>query len=263
MGGRAKKGESSGYARDGGALEHQQKVALRQHRQFLFDADVDGSKSLVFEEFVVALPAHLRSKHSLSELRSWFALVDVDGSGEVTLDEYFRWSLSASSLVTGAGVIHSFEAYDASKNGKLEKHEFLRCAEDAGYGDAALQLWELLPRGSDGTLDYTKLIDSHQQVLVEDTSKGDTSLTTMKNMLCSLAWDDVKLDSLEQGEWTFQAHDHVALRTELTKLLRWHTISLSELFDAMCARKQASKQNSRCPCGALTSSPSHCSPSHC
>lgn len=40
MGGRAKKGESSGYARDGGALEHQQKVALRQHRQFLFDADV-------------------------------------------------------------------------------------------------------------------------------------------------------------------------------------------------------------------------------
>ena len=34
MGGRAKKGESSGYARDGGALEHQQKVALRHLQKY-------------------------------------------------------------------------------------------------------------------------------------------------------------------------------------------------------------------------------------
>ena len=74
--------KASGYARDEGTLDEQQRDAMLQHREFLFDADVNGDQQLSFEEFVSAMPAHIR-RHALSELRSWFALIDSDGSGEI------------------------------------------------------------------------------------------------------------------------------------------------------------------------------------
>jgi Ca2+-binding EF-hand superfamily protein len=211
-----------------GELVEDQQRQLRQHRAFLFDADVDGDGKLSFEEFVNALPTHVRSQNSLSELRSWFRLIDADGSGEASLNEYFSWSLSAASVVSGAGVINSFQKYDTNSTGRLEEVEFLRCVEEAGYGSTATELWNALPKGADGTLDYLSLIERHGSIL--DDNQQSSSL---KNMLCKLAWDG-NADSLEgQHHLTFVAHSVATLRTELTKLLRWHLISPSELFEAM------------------------------
>ena len=164
-----------------GELVEDQQRQLRQHRAFLFDADVDGD-GLSFEEFVNALPTHVRSQNSLSELRSWFRLIDADGSGVVSLNEYFSWSLSAASVVSGAGVINGFQKYDTNGTGRLEEVEFLRCVEEAGYGSTATELWNALPKGADGTLDYLSLIERHGSIL--DDNQQSSSL---KNMLCKLS----------------------------------------------------------------------------
>lgn len=57
----------------------------------------------------------------------------------------------------------------------------------------------------------------------------------MRDFLCSMAWDRAHPTSfaeeeLQQSGWTFEAFDEPTLRTELGKLLRWHGMSLSELF---------------------------------
>ena len=248
------------HAQDRGEPPAAAQEAMRQHRTFLFDADVDGDLNLSFEEFVSALPTHLRATRSLSDLRSWFDMVDGSRDGRVTLNEWFQFSLSASAIVTGAGVVQTFQRYDASGEGKLDKGEFFACAEDAGYGEFAAQLWDTLPKNPNGTLSYSSLINSHQSKIdlagtdeARDEEAGPEptraspgahapedkpSSCLIKSMLTDLAWTNVSVDLLsaqeaEQCAWAFDAPDAKSLRQELAKVLRWHSVRLSELFSAI------------------------------
>ena len=119
--------------------------AMRQHRDFLFDADTNCDGRLSFKEFVSALPKHLREEQRpLPELRSWFNLIDSDGSGSVSLNEYFQWSLSAASVVSGAGVIEGFAKFDENGSGHIEKISS-GDAQLKGYGEVAKELFNKLP----------------------------------------------------------------------------------------------------------------------
>lgn len=62
-------------------------------------------------QFVSALPMHLRLQRSNAELKSWFSLMDEDGNGHVSMNEFFAWSLSASAVITGTGIIQGFQRY--------------------------------------------------------------------------------------------------------------------------------------------------------
>ena len=78
---------------------------------------------------------------------------------------YFSWSLSASSIVTGSGVLNGFEQYDADQSGTLSESEFCKCAEDLGYGEMAKELWHSMPRVEGNRLNYSRVIASHLDML--------------------------------------------------------------------------------------------------
>ena len=118
------------------------------------------------------------------------------------------------------------------------------------YGEVALELFASLPHYPDGTLDYSEVIEGHLEILErgeEAASDGasaaagagsDREVSTMKNLLCALAWDTVSTDLFSEEEFEltkmqFDAPDAATLRLELTKMLRWHSLRLSELFDAI------------------------------
>ena len=110
---------------------------MRQHAMFFSEADANDDGQLDYDEFVAAIPAHVRSKRTAEELRSWFELLDEDGTGSVGRDEHLAWALNAASLASGAGVQKVFRRYDRDGSGQLSELEFCRAARDFGVGDHA------------------------------------------------------------------------------------------------------------------------------
>ena len=206
------------------------RAAMRQHASFFADANVAAmDQELTFAEFVDVLPAHLREQRPLADLISWFEMIDADGDGTVTLDEYFKWSISAASIVSGAGVVAIFKRYDADGSGRLDRSEFCRAAEDAGFGHGSAAMFEGMPKNPDGTVNYMDISAAREEL---------HNNPAMKEFLCALAWNraDGGLEAAAAaggGAIGFTATDPEDLRTELRKVLRWHTVRLSELFGAL------------------------------
>ena len=59
-----------------------------------YEADVDGSRTLGFDEFLTILPKQMRSTATPEELRSLFNSADSNGNGVITLDELFLFTLA-------------------------------------------------------------------------------------------------------------------------------------------------------------------------
>ena len=72
-----------------------------------------------FDEFVMyVLPRD--GDYSQETLNSWWRLLDIDGDGLMTKDEFFVYSLCASSRRAGAGLEAIFRSFDEDDSGKLD-----------------------------------------------------------------------------------------------------------------------------------------------
>lgn len=163
----------------------------------------------------------------------------------------------------GALQVHGFERFDKDNSGRLSEREFHLAAEAAGYGEVAEELFAALPREG-GVLNYRELIDNHtnlvSRALKQDHEKDseDGARRRSTNMMrdLSLAMQACSGNSvtahsellstteLQRSGFVLQADDVDTLRTELRKLLRWHTLTLAEfvaLLDPDHRRPMASQ----------------------
>ena len=69
-----------------------------------FEADVDGNTRLSFEEFASVVPPEHRPFMTDAMLRELFDSADSDGSGDISMDEFFIWTLGIVEHQTGSGV---------------------------------------------------------------------------------------------------------------------------------------------------------------
>ena len=69
------------------------------------DADADGNMRLDFDEFHAMLPVEVRDEFDSAQLRAWFDAADLDGSGELSMSEYFVWTLRNATETHGGNVI--------------------------------------------------------------------------------------------------------------------------------------------------------------
>ena len=200
-------------------------VLMRKHAISFKALDKDGDDAITFEEFLAAMPARILDMRSVAEIRSWFDIIDADSSGAVTMDEFFRWSLSATSLSSGSGILHTFERYDEDRSGVLTEREFCKAAEEMGYGKNASELFEAFPT-SNGTLNYLELL----------AQTNDLKTAEWKNLtrdfLCTMAWDSLDDTSVtvDTSGWTITAQDPEGLRQEVLALLTKHDVHLPDLF---------------------------------
>ena len=89
---------------------------------------------LDFAEFVAVIPVEQRQGFSEEQLREIFDSVDFNGSGDISMDEYFLWTLSIAAEKNSTGLEDIFKKYDKSGEGTLDAIEFARACEDMGFG---------------------------------------------------------------------------------------------------------------------------------
>ena len=107
---------------DFGTKDARMQALMQQHSALFEDADTDGDQRLSFQEFYLALPLHIREHHPLSEVVAWFTAIDTSGDGAVCLNEFFTFSLRASALGSGTGILRAFELFDENHDGRLSEH---------------------------------------------------------------------------------------------------------------------------------------------
>ena len=74
---------------------------VRNSAAAFLTADVNKDQALTFEEFVTAIPKETRDQHPDASLKALFEAADHDGSGDITRDEFFFWSLSNAMQFSG------------------------------------------------------------------------------------------------------------------------------------------------------------------
>jgi Ca2+-binding EF-hand superfamily protein len=97
--------------------------------------DLDANRKLDFEEFLKMQPASVHAKHSREEIRKWFDAADDNGDGELSIEEFFKWSLHKASQKFGETTLNTvFEKFDKDRSGYLNAWEFEQAATEMGFG---------------------------------------------------------------------------------------------------------------------------------
>lgn len=202
---------------------------MRKHDLFFGRADTDGDGRLSFDEFLGAIPERVRQMHSLSEIQAWFNLIDTDKSGFVSMEEFFRWSLSAASISSGSGIVQAFQRYDVDGSGSLDAREFRRICSEMGYEEHAGELLEVLPKTHDGRIDYRQLL---RQNAPSATSREGVEIT--KSFLMSMAWDTLEdTATIDTSGWQVTASTPDTIREQLLALLTEHGVHFSDFFELL------------------------------
>ena len=101
------------------------------------EADADGDNVLTFDEFLSMQPKTVRQEHSEEEVRAWFDAVDLDGSGTLSVNEFFLWTLQKEAMKDMKGMRAIFQSHDKNSSGCLDMGEFQRVCDELGFGAVA------------------------------------------------------------------------------------------------------------------------------
>ena len=124
--------------------------------------DTDGDHKLDFDEFCALVRDRESGDHTEEELRARFEQLDADGSGQVDLHEYVRYSLRDALSRSSSRVIDLFKQWDDDGSGEIEKGEFRKAIKAMGFNffanDAEIDLvFDDFDIDKSGRLDYKEL----------------------------------------------------------------------------------------------------------
>ena len=202
---------------------------MQQHWNFFQEADTSGDNELTVDEFYAALPRFVKEKHSAQEISTWFAMIDVNGNGKVSMAEYLQWSLLAASRAVGTKLLHVFQKADKTGDGKISKGEFKHVADKLGVGDYAHEIFTELPQRADETVAYEDIVSITNGIKL-------TSRPALCSFISAMSWssldEPVRVDT--EG-WSFGCTLHglespAQARKELRELLAEKDVRLSDIF---------------------------------
>lgn len=174
------------------------------------------------------MPAALRQQYAEYELHDIFNTVDTNSSGDVSMDEYFLWTLSCASETGGCGLEEIFAKYDGSGEGTLDAAEFAHAVEDMGFGSLGHDLFLELDTDEGGSISYAEIIKMLQDRTVAVGKECKRFLTAMA--FESPATIGVDLDT---HDWILDAKDHESLRKQIQGYLLDCSAKVSDLFNLM------------------------------
>lgn len=161
-------------------------------------------------------PRRIREQYSTADIRTWFEAADLDGNGELSINEFFQWSLSNAAEKYGASSLRAaFERFDTSGNGILNSYEFEQAAAEMGFGQVAGDIFRNLDTDNSGQITYDELLQAVQKNAPKD--------PYAKKVLTSLVWSwdkETKAESsIDTSTWVVKGVDAATVRSELQQLM--------------------------------------------
>ena len=167
---------ASGAAEGGGAPQRHrgqrqsQKAAemlVRHHAMDFNVADANADNALDYGEFTRLVRDRMGRGEdgkglAAATIKGWFDALDTDGSGHISMGEFFVFALQESLERSGAegGLLGFFNKWDADLNNVLTRAEVQRMASRLGFGDVVTKLLaEFDDNGSDA-ITYPELVDA-------------------------------------------------------------------------------------------------------
>lgn len=101
-------------------------VIVRQEdiKNFLEHIDADEDGTIDFDELVTYIEEILSEHYSNDDVVNAFSMIDIDGSGDVTLDEVARAMETADVGIPHDDVIYLLQEADLNSDGKISFSEF-------------------------------------------------------------------------------------------------------------------------------------------
>lgn len=155
---------------------------------------MDGDSQLSFDEFkkmVFSLPDD--PKVTEKQVRQVFNDADADGDGQITMDEYFAWSIANASQEMTSGFITIFNFYDKNKDGSLTIDEFAHAIERLGF---PVSMGEVFFHECDTDNSGSLSVNEIMTRISAKTRIGRSS----KRLVVSLACGDVSRKRITSGE---------------------------------------------------------------
>ena len=116
--------------------------------------DHDGATRMSFAELFALMPHTMRGAHSVDNIRAMVEAVDTHGTGLISFNAFFEWSLSSAAADFGAiSLEKAFTQYDTTpsymgKDGLLDADEFGVICSDLGFGHVAHDIFHSLDKAS-------------------------------------------------------------------------------------------------------------------
>ena len=184
--------------------------------------DADGSAELTFPEFHAMLPAKIHEKFSTEEVKKLFDRADLDGSGQLSINEWFLWSLENASMVHGKLALEkAFEKYDVDKTGSLDSLEFRKACEELGFGRVSDEIFQTLDADGSGHLSYREVLDALTTGIPADVNVKGMLTTLVLETQSDPAEDEARgrVQRIDTRGWSIKPGTVSEVRASLQKLL--------------------------------------------
>ena len=206
------------------------------------DADVNGDQRLSWEEFYNVVPDDMKRVNSKEQIRDLFDSADADKSGQITIDEYFVWTLSVAAEQSGTGLESLFRRYDSNGTGTLDADEFAKACGDINFGAYAHEVFLDLDMDNSGCISYHELMDSlkkRKAAINRDSKRFLTQLSFQSTSTDAQVGRDQRVREVDTSEWRFTGKDMRSLCSSMSTYLLTNSMRVSDLHHLMVVKNGA------------------------
>ena len=187
---------------------------MRDNARIFSKADADGDGKLTFLEFceliklqaklqrrahilkgkAPAKPGDLPPMPSRTMLRDWFHMIDFDHSGQLSMTEFFGFSLreALARSMQADGLVAFLQIWDMNSDNKLDAEEFSRVTSALGFASITKDLMELCEVDEDGSVPITRITKAlHHKVEGEDAEEFLHEASTIAQRPIEALWKQV------------------------------------------------------------------------